>query len=126
MEQQGQPAASRAGGQALQAAVVVDVAVGDDDGPQPGRVDLHDVEVVAEALGRHAAVVQDGVAVSARLDRDQGREPVLGHQLLAVGEVVGQREPPHALGPGGQDVDVVVDHQGDLDGVDRFQLDHAG
>jgi hypothetical protein len=30
------------------------------------------------------------------------------------------------LGPGQQDVDEVVDHQGDLDGVDRFQLDHAG
>jgi hypothetical protein len=51
---------------------------------------------------------------------------VLGHQLLAVGEVVGHREPADPLDPGGQDVDVVVDHQGDLDGVDRFQLDHAG
>jgi hypothetical protein len=51
---------------------------------------------------------------------------VLGHQLLAVGEVVGQRVPSHALGPGHQDVDVVVDHKGDLDRVDRFQLDHAG
>jgi hypothetical protein len=30
------------------------------------------------------------------------------------------------LGPGQQDVDEVVDHQGDLDGVDRLQLDHAG
>jgi hypothetical protein len=50
---------------------------------------------------------------------------VLGHQLLVVGEVVGQREPPHPLGPGGQDVDVVVDHQGDLDGIDRLQRDHA-
>jgi hypothetical protein len=50
---------------------------------------------------------------------------VLGHELVAVGEVVGQREPPDPLGPGGQDVDVVVDHEGDLDGVDRFQLDHA-
>jgi hypothetical protein len=51
---------------------------------------------------------------------------VLGHQLVAVEGVVGQREPPHSLGPGGQDVDVVVDHQGDLDGVDRLQRDHAG
>jgi hypothetical protein len=25
-----------------------------------------------------------------------------------------------------QDADDVVDHQGDLDGVDRLQLDHAG
>jgi hypothetical protein len=45
--------------------------------------------------------------------------------------VVGEREPAHALGPGQQDVDEqdvdeVVDHQGDLDGVDRLQLDHAG
>jgi hypothetical protein len=40
--------------------------------------------------------------------------------------VVGEREPAHALGPGRQDVDEVVDHQGDLDGVDRLQLDHAG
>jgi hypothetical protein len=47
VDQQGQAAASGAGGQALQAAVVVDVAVGDDDGPQPGRVHLHDRQVVA-------------------------------------------------------------------------------
>jgi hypothetical protein len=40
--------------------------------------------------------------------------------------VVGERDPAHALGPGRQDVDEVVDHQGDLDGVDRLQLDHAG
>jgi len=59
MDQQGQPAAPVAGGQALQAAVVVDMAVGDDDGPKPGRVDLHDLEVVAEAPRGHAAVVQD-------------------------------------------------------------------
>jgi hypothetical protein len=51
VEQQGQAPAPGAGGQALQAAVVVDVAVGDDDGPQPGRVDLHDVEVVGQAPG---------------------------------------------------------------------------
>jgi hypothetical protein len=43
-----------------------------------------------------------------------------------VEEVVGEREPPHALGSGQQDVDVVVDHQGDLDGVDRLQPGHAG
>ena len=66
VEQQGQAAASGAGGQALQAAVVVDVAVGDDDGPQPGRVDLHDVEVVGQAPGGHAAVVQDRAAAAAR------------------------------------------------------------
>jgi hypothetical protein len=30
------------------------------------------------------------------------------------------------LGPGQQDVDEVVHHHGDLDGVDRLQLDHAG
>jgi hypothetical protein len=51
---------------------------------------------------------------------------VLGHQLVLVEMVVGQREPAHPLGPGEQDVDEVVDHQGDLDGVDRLQLDHAG
>jgi hypothetical protein len=51
---------------------------------------------------------------------------VFGHELLAVGEVVGQGEAPHPFGPGGQDVDEVVDHQGDLDGVDRLQIDHAG
>jgi hypothetical protein len=50
---------------------------------------------------------------------------VLGHQLVAVEEVVGQREPLDPLGPGGQDVDVVVDHQCDLDGVDRLEPDHA-
>jgi hypothetical protein len=126
VEQQGQTAAARAGGQALQAAVVVDVAVGDDDGPQPGRVDLHDVEVVGQAPRGHAAVVQDRAAAAAGGDRDQGREPVLGDQLLVVEEVVGQREAPHPLGPGGQDVDVVVDHQGDLDGIHRLQLGHAG
>jgi hypothetical protein len=106
--------------------VVVDVAVGDDDGPQPGRVDLHDLQVVAKARRGHAAVVQDRAALPARLDGDQGREPVLGHQLVGVEGVVGEREPAHALGPGQQDVDEVVDHQGDLDGVDRLQLDHAG
>jgi hypothetical protein len=51
---------------------------------------------------------------------------VLGHQLVGVEGVVGQRESAHTLGPGQQDVDEVVDHQGDLDGVDRLQLDHAG
>jgi hypothetical protein len=51
VQQQGQAAAPGAGSQALQAAVVVDVAVGDGDGPQPGRVHLHDVEVVGQALG---------------------------------------------------------------------------
>jgi hypothetical protein len=51
---------------------------------------------------------------------------VLGHQLVGVEGVVGEREPAHALGPGQQDVHEVVDHQGDLDGVDRLQLDHAG
>lgn len=125
MDQQGQPAAPGPGGQPLQPAVVVDVAVGDDDGPQPGRVDLHDLEVVAEALGGHAAVVQDRAAAPAGEDRDQGREAVLGHQLLAVGEVVGQREPANALGPRHEDVDVVVDHQGDLDRIHGLQLDHA-
>jgi hypothetical protein len=50
---------------------------------------------------------------------------VLGHQLLVVVVVVGQREPPHALAASHEDVDEVVDHQGDLDGVDRRQLDHA-
>jgi hypothetical protein len=126
MDQQGQPAAPEAGGQSLQAAVVVDMAVGDDDGPKPGRVDLHDLEVVAQAPRGHAAVVQDRARVPVREDRDQGREAVLGHQLLAVEDVVGQREPADPLGPGGQHVDVVVDHQRDLDGVDRLQLDHAG
>jgi hypothetical protein len=92
VDQQRQAAASGAGGQALQAAVVVDVAVGDDDGPQPGRVDLHDLQVVAKAPRGHAAVVQDRAALPARLDGDQGREPVLGHQLLAVEGVVGQRD----------------------------------
>jgi hypothetical protein len=52
---------------------------------------------------------------------------VLGHQLLPVLElIVGQREPPHPVAAGHEDVDEVVDHQGDLDRVDRLQLDHAG
>jgi hypothetical protein len=126
VEQQGQAPPAGAGGQPLQAAVVVDVAVGDDDGPQPGRVDLHDVEVVGQPPGGHAAVVQDRAPAAAREHRDQGGEAVLGHQLVAVEGVVGQREAPHPLGPGGQDVQVVVDHQGDLDRVHRLQLDHAG
>jgi hypothetical protein len=50
MEQQGQAAAA-AGGQALKAAVVVDVAVGDDDGPQPGRVDLLTSRLLPRPLG---------------------------------------------------------------------------
>ena len=51
---------------------------------------------------------------------------MLGHQLVLVEMVVGEREPAHPVGAGQQDVDEVVDHQGDLDGVDRLQLDHAG
>jgi hypothetical protein len=54
----------------------------------------------------------------------QAAAPGAGGQPLQA--AVGEREPPHALGPGHQDVDEVVDHQGDLDGVDRFQPDHAG
>jgi hypothetical protein len=38
---------------------------------------------------------------------------VLGHQLVLVEVVVGQREPADPVGAGQQDVDVVVDHQGD-------------
>jgi hypothetical protein len=106
--------------------VVVDVAVGDDDRPQPGRVHLHDREVVGQAAGGHAAVVEDRAAAPVPLDGDQGREAVLGHQLVLVEGVIGQREPPHPFGARQEDVDEVVDHQGDLDGVDRFQLDHAG
>ena len=110
----------------LEAAVVVDVAVGDDDGPQPGRVDLEHVEVVDQPVRGQAAVVQDRAAPPARLHGDQGREAVLGHQLVLIEVVVGQREPAHPVATGQQDVDEVVDHQGDLDGVDRLQLDHAG
>jgi hypothetical protein len=51
---------------------------------------------------------------------------VLGHQLLVVEKVVGQREPAHPFRPGDEDVDEVVDDQRDLDRVDRFQLDHTG
>jgi hypothetical protein len=40
------------------------------------------------AAGHHH--VQDRAAAPARLHRDQGREAVLGHQLLVVEEVVGQ------------------------------------
>jgi hypothetical protein len=58
VDQQGQAAAGT-GGQALKPAVVVDVAVGDDDGPQLGRVDLRDVEVVDQTVRGQAAVVQD-------------------------------------------------------------------
>jgi hypothetical protein len=50
VDQQGQAAQAGPGDQALQAAVVVDVAVGDDDGPQPGQLDLQDVEVVGQAV----------------------------------------------------------------------------
>jgi hypothetical protein len=125
VDQQGQAAAG-AGGQALEAAVVVDVAVGDDDGPQLGRVDLHDVEVVGQAVRGEAAVVQDRAPPSAREHGDQGREAVLGHQLVVVEVVVGQWEPANPVGTGHQDVDEVVDDQGDLDRVDRLQLDHAG
>jgi hypothetical protein len=82
--------------------------------------------LLASPPGGHAAVVQDRAASPVGDDRDQGREAVLGHQLVPVEEVVGEGEPAHTLGGGQQDVDEVVDHQGDLDGLDRLELDHAG
>jgi hypothetical protein len=81
---------------------------------------------VGQAVRGQAAVVQDRAPPPAREHGDKGREAVLGHQLVLVELVVGEREPAHPVGPGEQDVDEVVDHQGDLDGVDRLQLDHAG
>jgi hypothetical protein len=46
-----------------------------------GRVDLHDVEVVGQAVRGQPAVVQDRAPPPAREHGDEGREAVLGHQL---------------------------------------------
>jgi len=103
VDQQGQAAAGL-GGQALQAAVVVDVTVGDDDGPPSYRIELRrpPENTVTRAEKPCSATSCPGRT---------------GRRRAGAGTPYRRRE---------QDVDEVVDHQGDLDGIDRLQLDHAG
>ena len=106
--------------QALEPAVVIDVAMGDHDRAQVLHGDAEHVEVAGEAVGREPRVVEHRAAAPARLDGDERGEPVLGDELAAVGQV-GREVSRHALRPRQQDVDEVVHDDRDLGAIDRLE-----
>jgi hypothetical protein len=120
MDDQRQPQASVAREQALQATVVIRVAVRDHDRAQVLHANLEHVEIAGQAVGRQSRVVEDAAPTPVVLDRDQRREPVLRNELAATAEVV-LDVPRNALRRRQQDVDEVVHHDRDLRPVDGLQ-----
>ena len=80
-----QPRAPRAAHHALEAAVMVGVAVREDHRAQVAEPDAQDVHVVERGAAPQAGVVEQRRPLAAALDLDQQREPVLGAQVGAVG-----------------------------------------
>jgi hypothetical protein len=88
MDDQRQPQTSVAREQALEATVVIGVAVRDHDRAQILHRNLEHVEIAGQTVGGQSSVVQDAAPVPLALDRDQRREAVLRDELAAVAEVV--------------------------------------
>ena len=120
MDDERQPPVAVAREQAFEAAVVIGMTVGDHDRAQVPDGNAEHVEVAAEAVGRQPGVVEERAAPAAGLDREQRREPVLGHELPAIGEVVRQVA-LDVLRPCHQEVDEVVHHDRDFGAIDRLE-----
>ena len=101
-------------------AVMVCVPVGDDQRAQVSDRNLQDIQIAAKRRRRQAAVIEDRTPATVRLDRDQRREPMLCDELVTVAPV-GSEVPAHALRPGHQYVNEVVDDNRDLSTIDRLE-----
>ena len=66
---------------------MVGVPVRDDDRAQLAYRHLEHVEVAGDGVRCQAGVVEHGLPVAVPLEGDQGREPVLGNQLVGRTEV---------------------------------------
>jgi hypothetical protein len=67
-------------------------------------------------MGRKTSVVEHGMTIAVALEDDEGREAVLGDQLLRRSQVPCPVA-SHAILTGHQHVEVVVDHDRDLDAI---------
>ena len=84
MDHQRQPGPAVAGKEALEATVMIGVAVRDNDRAQVLDRDAEQVEVSAETIGRQPPVVEDRASLPVGLDGDEGRESMLGDELLTL------------------------------------------
>ena len=71
-------------------------------------------------MGRQPSVVENRAPPPVGLHGDQRREPVLGDQLLAIGEVV-REVPVNIFRPSHQDIHEVVHHDRDFGAIDRLE-----
>ena len=115
---QRQPRTPPTAGQPLQAAVMIGVAVRDDDRTQVTHWHLKHVEVAGHGVRREAGVVEHCAPVAAPLDTDQRGETMLSNQLLSRAEVP-RLVANHVLLAGHQHVEEVVDHDRHLDAINR-------
>ena len=102
--------------QSLETAVVVGMAMRDDDRAQVAHRHLEHVEVARHRIGREPSVVEHSMTITVALEGDHGREAVLGDQLLRRSEVP-RPIANHALLARHQHVEEVVDHHRDLDAI---------
>ena len=79
---------------------VIRMAVAEDDRLDAQRIDLQRVEVVQQALASAARVQEDGAALLPLPDAQEGREPVLGHGLKALEDIVSEIKQRKAIRPG--------------------------
>jgi hypothetical protein len=118
VEHQRQSRAPAAADEALKAAMVIGVAMRDDDRAQVTHWHLEHVEVASHGVRREARVVEHGAPVAVPLDADQRGETMLSNQLLSRAEVP-RLVANHALLAGHQHVEEVVDHDCDFDAINR-------
>src|SRR5207253_8996300 len=79
-----------------------------------------DIQIAANSRRSQTTVIEDRTPATVRHDRDQRREPMLCDELVAVAPVGGE-VPAHAIRPGHQYVNEVVDDNRDLSTINRLE-----
>jgi hypothetical protein len=118
VDHQRQPRAPATADQALEATMMIGVAVRDDDRTQLTQRHLKHVEVAGHCVRGETRVVEHSAPVAVLLDADQRGETMLSNQLLSRAEVP-RLVASHALLAGHQHVEEVVDHDRHLDAINR-------
>lgn len=115
------------GEEAVQPAIMVVMAMADDQGIDLGRVDLEDADIVEERIGAVAEIEQDGARIRALLGFEEERQTPLVVQHLAIIRAAAgpRRDMLHALDGAGLEELVMrgVDQHAQRQPVDGRHLD---